>query len=620
MPCRAPRPAGAWKRSLTPLLDAIVTLQSPPGNPRDLDRWVAAVAATRQRALDCIRPVENQRDYYANPLLHVTLDAAALARARHCNGVLAVTENRTLRVGVAESAPLVGAATAAATFGVDGTGTAVAIIDTGVDYGHADVGGCMGAACKVVYGYDFGDDDADPSDCHGHGTNVAAIAAGHNGVAPGANILAYKVFSDSACDSTTDAAIAAALDDVVLNAGAYNVVAVNLSLGTDDYRTSSTCTATGTATETAADTAWSSGLLLVAAAGNDGDEESVSFPACLRRVLAVANSYDAAAASSSYCTDRSCASSCTDSSPAIDSLNCSSNGGRLVDLAAPGTTIAAGGQTMAGTSQASPHVAGAGAVLAQRVPGADPSDLSDWLVRSTSLVSDPRGATTYDYPRLDLETILAGHPDDLTITNVAIDGDRTIQRGEAEALRLDLSNGGPGDLEDVTISATSTDPDLRFDGVPLVAGTVPTNSTLSAPPMSFTVGDDCSTDHNAEILVSVTSDGQVLTEAVTVAVYCLAGVDDSGHTGHGATPDDSGDSAREDDSAGGTPPDDSAPVADDSSTGVMATPALARPSGCGCGGGAASPGLILLFLARLGARSGSPHARRQGGEGPGRSS
>ncbi len=580
---------------MTPLLDAIVTLQSPPGSPRDLDRWLADVAHVRQQALDCIRPVENRRDYYANAVLHVLLDGPALARAQRCEGVLAVVENRTLRMNVAQSVPLVGADLVASDYGVDGSGTAVAIIDTGVDYTHADVGGCMGGACKVAYGYDFGDDDADPSDCHGHGTNVAAIAAGTSGVAPGADILAYKVFTDSGCSTTTDAAIAAALDDVVLYASTYNVVAVNLSLGTDDYRTSSICAGTGTATETAVDTAWSAGILMVAAAGNDGDEENVSFPACLRRVMAVANSYDAAAGSSSYCTDRSCSDYCTDSSPSVDSLNCSSNGGNLVDVAAPGTTIVAGGQTMAGTSQASPHVAGAAAILAERVPGTEPGDLSDWLARSDSVVSDTRGSTAYDYPRLDLPAILAGHPDDLSIADLYLDGDRIIERGEAEGLVVELANSGPGDLEDVTLLVSSTDPELVFDGVAVVAGTVPSNGALLVAPAPFSVLDTCAADHNAEITVAVTAEGQVLSETVTVTVYCVVEAVDTGDTGDSGDTGDTGDSAVVVDSTDSAPPVDSAPPPGDSDAPADKPQGEDPRGGCGCDNTGGMAGLLALL-------------------------
>ena len=52
--------------------------------------------------------------------------------------------------------------------GLDGTGTTIGIIDTGVDYTHPDLGGCFGAGCKVAGGYDFVNNDSDPMDDHGH--------------------------------------------------------------------------------------------------------------------------------------------------------------------------------------------------------------------------------------------------------------------------------------------------------------------------------------------------------------------------------------------------------------------------------------------------------------------
>src|SRR3989344_2155720 len=58
-----------------------------------------------------------------------------------------------------------------------GEGVKVAVIDTGVDYGHPNLGGCLGPECKVVGGYDFVDEDADPMDENGHGTHVAGIIA-----------------------------------------------------------------------------------------------------------------------------------------------------------------------------------------------------------------------------------------------------------------------------------------------------------------------------------------------------------------------------------------------------------------------------------------------------------
>src|SRR3989344_1188849 len=77
-----------------------------------------------------------------------------------------------------------------------GKGITIGIIDTGVDYTHEDLGGCFGASCKVIGGYDFVNNDNDPMDDVGHGTHVAATAAGNGvlkGVAPDAKIVAYKV-------------------------------------------------------------------------------------------------------------------------------------------------------------------------------------------------------------------------------------------------------------------------------------------------------------------------------------------------------------------------------------------------------------------------------------------
>src|SRR5260221_9638042 len=57
-----------------------------------------------------------------------------------------------------------------------GIGERIAIIDTGVDYTHPDLGGCLGISCKVIGGYDFINNDTDPMDEMVHGTHVAATA------------------------------------------------------------------------------------------------------------------------------------------------------------------------------------------------------------------------------------------------------------------------------------------------------------------------------------------------------------------------------------------------------------------------------------------------------------
>lgn len=93
--------------------------------------------------------------------------------------------------------------------GYTGKGIKVAIVDSGIDYNHPDLGGCFGEGCKISFGYDLvGDDfipgqnpepDEDPYDnCHGHGTHVAGIIAsnmnewGFTGVAPDVEIGMYR--------------------------------------------------------------------------------------------------------------------------------------------------------------------------------------------------------------------------------------------------------------------------------------------------------------------------------------------------------------------------------------------------------------------------------------------
>lgn len=110
-----------------------------------------------------------------------------------------------------------------------GEGINVAVIDSGVDYGHSSLSG------SLVQGYDFTKDPRNPSndasDCIGHGTFVSSIIASHSdvlaGVAPKAKIKMYKVFG---CYSmTTDDIILAAL----IKAYSENPDVISLSLGSD---------------------------------------------------------------------------------------------------------------------------------------------------------------------------------------------------------------------------------------------------------------------------------------------------------------------------------------------------------------------------------------------------
>jgi len=130
---------------------------------------------------------------------------------------------------------MTGADIAQSEMGLTGTGIRVAVMDTGIDYHHPDLGGCFGPGCRVAVGYDFVGDafnanpndasynpipapDNDPDDCNGHGTHVAGIVGANGavmGVAPGVTFGAYRVFG-CAGSTTADIMLAAmerALDD-----------------------------------------------------------------------------------------------------------------------------------------------------------------------------------------------------------------------------------------------------------------------------------------------------------------------------------------------------------------------------------------------------------------------
>ena len=213
--------------------------------------------------------------------------------------------------------------------GKTGAGASIAIIDTGIDSNHPDLSVVDGAAfgtkcrggrgtCRKVW-----DDDS------GHGTHCAGIADALNntggvvGSSTRAPLYAVKVLDKSG--SGTWGAIADGINWTA-NKG---IKVGSLSLGGGHSNT----------VKWACDDAYNRGVLLVAAAGNDGG--SVSYPAKYESVMAVS------------ATDRS------------DALASWSNRGPEIELAAPGvniySTLPDGYGTKSGTSMACPHVSGAAA-------------------------------------------------------------------------------------------------------------------------------------------------------------------------------------------------------------------------------------------------------------------
>lgn len=323
-----------------------------------------------------------------------------------------ISPNQRVKAVLSESVPLIGAdkvwqLTDKNGKNITGQGVSVAVIDTGVDYTHPDLGGCLGPTCKVKGGYDSIHDDADPMDDMGHGTHVAAIAAGNGslkGVAPGATIFAYKVLDQlgSGTFATVIAGIERALDPNQDGDLSDAADVMNLSLGgvgdPDDVLSQ------------AVDAASRAGSVVVVAAGNQGPSlQSIGSPGTAREAITVG------------ATDNK------------DKLAHFSSRGPVVwnnqslmkpDIVAPGVSICAAQWdawlsqlrcrdqqhiALSGTSMAAPHVAGVAALIKQKNPLWTPEEIKAALRMSARHIN--RGPVTQGYGRIDaIQAIRSARP------------------------------------------------------------------------------------------------------------------------------------------------------------------------------------------------------------------
>jgi subtilisin family serine protease len=284
--------------------------------------------------------------------------------------------------------------------GVTGEGAAVAIIDSGVDYMHPALGGGEIPNGKVVYGKDTGDNDDDPMDCEGHGTGVAGIAAGlpyewpdggesfAGGVAPGASILAYKAMRLLDCSDGSFYAsnVIAAIDDAVLQRDAYNVVAINLSLGGGVF-SQGPCDTRSPAYFYAIRDAVEAGVAVFAAAGNEARKTHLGAPACISDAISVGSVYDNNTVP--FGLDYGV---CQDQQLVPKVPTCYSNSSPYLDLLAPAEpleSVAWDGRvtSFGGTSGATPYATGAAALLAEIANGEGVGPLAPSALRSALKVS-----------------------------------------------------------------------------------------------------------------------------------------------------------------------------------------------------------------------------------------
>ncbi|RJQ26288.1 MAG: peptidase S8 [Peptococcaceae bacterium] len=254
--------------------------------------------------------------------------------------------------------------------GVTGTNVKVAFIDTGVDKDHPDLkGNLKGGILTINTGpYARKNPAKGWEDDNGHGTHVAGIMAaldntiGVTGVGPTASLYAVKALDRKGSGYLSD--VIEGIDWCIQNG--MDVVNMSLGASTDSLDL-----------HAAVQRAYEAGIVVVAAAGNDGPgDNTVLYPARYPEAIAVA------------ATNKS------------DELTAWSSRGTEVDLAAPGDGIYSTYKgdtyaTMSGTSMAAPHVAGTVALYLAKYGSASPEYVREHLIQTAeSLLASP-------YPLVD---------------------------------------------------------------------------------------------------------------------------------------------------------------------------------------------------------------------------
>ncbi len=209
------------------------------------------------------------------------LPIAALNALRDDPDILYISPDREVTATLDYSGPTIGAQLAAQ-YGLDGTGIAIAVIDSGILSVRDLLGPNTNASnlSRIVYNQSFVSGVSSTADQYGHGTHVAGIAAGNansstgpgyfasfRGVAPGANLVNLRVLDANGVG--TDSGVIAAIDKAISLKSKYNIRVLNLSLGRpvfESYTKDPLCQAV--------ERAWKAGIVVVVAAGNEGRNNS----------------------------------------------------------------------------------------------------------------------------------------------------------------------------------------------------------------------------------------------------------------------------------------------------------------------------------------------------------
>ncbi|MBH67104.1 MAG: hypothetical protein CMM58_02005 [Rhodospirillaceae bacterium] len=394
---------------------------------------------------------------------------------------------------------------------IDGTGTTIAVLDTGIDLDHPFFGPDSdgdGVSDNIVASQDFHGDGNGASDPDGHGTHVAGIAMSSDvtypGVAPGAKVAAIQVLG---ADGGFRSSVEAGLQWVISNASSLNITAVNLSLGNGS---NSNFAASAEMISDELSALRSMGIITFAAAGNSFAEyntQGIGSPAIDPNAIAI-SALDSSNSSAASYSQRS------------ESLTSVFAPGTFITNAAPGTGAAI--QTLSGTSMATPYVAGVSSLIRQLNPNLSVADFEAFLAESASTFVDPVTAGSYRILDVNgLANLATGgtSPTPTSPTNPSTD-DHADTVGTNSPVTAgvsvsgELETGGDKDVFSFSGSAGSSYTiDLR--GAPSSLGTLsdPLLRVLDADGTSLAQDDDGGTGFESSMIYVPTTSGLFYIEA-----------------------------------------------------------------------------------------------------------
>jgi subtilisin family serine protease len=245
------------------------------------------------------------------------------------------------------------------TYPHNGAGVRAYVIDTGIRFSHTTFGG------RAVSGFDA-IDGSTADDANGHGTHVAGTVGGSQyGVAKGVTLVGVRVLN--AAGSGTNAQVIAGIDWVTGDHDPGELAVANMSLG-----------GAGTALNAAVTNSIADGVSYAVAAGNESTDACTRTPASTPNAITVGATGGTAGSS--------------------DARASFSNFGTCLDIFAPGVSITSSWftsdtatNTISGTSMATPHVAGAAAIVLAQNPSFTPQQVRDFLVNNATnnVVTNP---------------------------------------------------------------------------------------------------------------------------------------------------------------------------------------------------------------------------------------